>query len=94
MGLKISNNSFLVKNYLTVDSDGLEYHDEAGARRAAFEQVACVLLSSDNKLSFQVENEVFSIEVNLDDAVHKTVINALLQEVRRTVPPTATETIE
>ena len=90
MGLKISNNSLLSKNYLTVDSGGVQFYDSAGfsitsgGKRFPFDKIACVLMSADNKLSFQVDNEVFSIEVNPDDAVHKTVINALLQEVRRT----------
>ena len=90
MSLKIKNNSLFTKHYLMVDSAGVVFYETSGigsARRFRFNQVACVLMSTDNLLSFQVDKEVFSIPTNPDDAVHKTVVAALLQEVRRTAMP-------
>jgi hypothetical protein len=85
MALKITNSSLFTKSYLSIDSGGVQFYDNnfLGSKRFQFSQIECVLMSSNHKLSFQVGKEVFSIETNPDDAVHKTVINALLQEVRR-----------
>jgi hypothetical protein len=85
MSFEITNNSFLKKHVLTVDSSGLRFENPIlGARRFRFHQVESVLLSTDHTLSFQVGNEVFSIPVKMENSDHKNVIDFLLQEVRRT----------
>ena len=71
-----------------VDSDGVKFSDGTGfasAKRFQFSQIESVLMSSDNKLSFQVGKEVFTIPTKPDNAKHKEAINALLQELRRTM---------
>lgn len=85
MSFQITNNSLFQKHYLAVDSAGLRFCNPTfGDRRFRFHQIDCVLLSPDNTLSFQVENEVFSIPTKPDEADHRNVIDFLLQEVRRT----------
>ena len=88
MSLKISNNSLFTKHFLIVDSGGVKFYDGTGftgAKRFQFKQIECVLMSPDNKLSFQVGNEVFSIQTKPDNAKHKAVVDALLQEVQRSM---------
>lgn len=86
MALKITASSLFTKHYLAVDSGGVKFFESAGiggARRFSFSQIECVLMSPDNKLSFQVGNEVFSIPTKPGNAKHQTVIETLLQEVRQ-----------
>ena len=87
MSLKIAASSLFTKHFLLVDSGGVKFYDGtgfSGAKRFQFGQIECVLMSPDNKLSFQVGNEVSTIPTKSDNAKHQTVINTLLQEVRRT----------
>jgi hypothetical protein len=87
MSLKITSSSLITKHYLIVDSGGVKFYESAawgGAKRFQFNQIECVLMAPDHKLSFQVGNEVFSIPTKPDNAKHKAAIDALLQEVRRT----------
>ena len=89
MALKIAVRSFLAKHYLIVDAGGVKYYDGTGfgsTRKFPFNRIECVLMSSDNKLSFQVGNEVFSIPIKPGNAKHQAVIDALLQEVQQTTP--------
>ena len=88
MSLNITANSLISKYFLMVDSDGVKYSDGTGfasAKRFQFSQIESVLMSPDNKLSFQVGNEVFAIPTKPDNAKHKEAIDALLQELRRTL---------
>lgn len=91
MGLKISANSLLQRHYLIVDSGGVKYYDGTsffGSKRLPFSRVDCVLMSPDHKLSLQFDNnEVFSIATKPNNAKHQTVIQALLQEVRKSAGP-------
>lgn len=92
MALKISNNSLFTKHFLSVDSGGVQFYVNAafgGAKRFTFRSIECVLMSPDNKLSFQVGNEVYSIQTIPGNAKHQEVIKALLQEVRRSVAGTS-----
>jgi len=91
MALKISNNSLFTKHYLSVDSGGIQFYDNSafGGKRFPFSRIDCVLMSVDNKLSFQVGKEVFSIPTDPNNAKHQEAINALLQEVRRSAGGTA-----
>jgi hypothetical protein len=86
MSLKISASSLFTKHYLMVDSNGVKFYETSafgGPKRFPFSRIECVLMSPDNKLSFQVGNEVFAIPTKPSDAKHQAAINALLQEVRR-----------
>jgi hypothetical protein len=86
MSLKITNNSLLQKHFLKVDSSGLKFYDGAflGAKSFRFNQIDSLLLSSNNTLSFQVGNQVFSIPTKAENPKHQNLINFLLHEVRRT----------
>jgi hypothetical protein len=86
MSLKITNNSLFEKHFLVVDSSGVKFYNGAllGARRFRFHQIECLLLSSNNLLSFQVGNEVFSIPTKPGNSKHTDAINFLVHEVRRT----------
>ncbi len=93
MSLKINASSLFKKHYLLVDSGGVKFFDGSvfGAKRFPFSKIACVLMSPDHKLSFQVSNEVFSIQTNPNKAKHQQVVTALLQEVQRTAHAGITE---
>jgi hypothetical protein len=87
MSLKITSSSLFTKHYLIVDSSGVKFYENAawgGTKRFKFSQIDSVLMSPDDKLSFQVGKEVFSIPTKPDNPKHKATIDALLQEVRRT----------
>jgi hypothetical protein len=90
MALKITNRSFLTSHFLSVDSGGVKFSGETslGAKRFRFNQIDCILMSADHKLSFQVGREVFTIPTKPDDAKHQNVIACLLQEVRRNADKT------
>ncbi len=86
MSLKITANSLLTKHFLMVDSGGVKFYDGtgfSGARRFRFSQIECVLMAPNHRLSFQVGQEVFSIPTKPGDPKHQSVIDFLLQEVRR-----------
>jgi hypothetical protein len=87
MSFKITNNSLLERHYLEVRSDGIRFFYGAllAARRFRFAQIESVLLSSDSKLSIQVNDEVFSIPMNSENPNHKMALDFLLNEVRRTM---------
>lgn len=88
MSLKISNSNLVSKHYITVDSGGVQYFDNAligGLKRVPFANIDCILMSPDHKLSLQMGTQVYTVQVNPEDPDHQTVINALLQEVRRSV---------
>ncbi|MEJ0090910.1 MAG: hypothetical protein WDM80_14355 [Limisphaerales bacterium] len=90
MSLKITENSLFKKHYLIVDSGGVKFYESAafgGAKRFPFSQIKCLLMSPDHRLSFQVGNEVFSIPTKPGNTKHQATIEALLQELRRTVAP-------
>lgn len=87
MDLKISHNSLFAKHYLSVEPDCVQFYENAklGTRRFPFKRIECVLLSPDNRLSFQVGEEVFSIQTFPGNASHQAAIDALLQAVQRSV---------
>jgi hypothetical protein len=88
MAWKISHNKLFAKHYMSVEPDCVEFYENAslGTRRFAFKRIEYVVLSPDNKLSFQVGEEVFSIQTVPGDAGHQAAIKALLQAVFRTTP--------
>jgi len=86
MSLKISNNSLFTKHYIIVDSDGIKLFEGAlswGAKRHRFQEIECVLLAPDHKLSIQIEQVVFTIPTSPENEKHQTVIRTLVQEVQR-----------
>ena len=90
MSLKITANTLFTKRFLKVDSGGVTFYGGTGlssARRFRFDQIVCVLMSPDNQLSIQVNNEVFSIPPRPDKPAHQAVIAALLQETRLATVP-------
>jgi hypothetical protein len=85
MALKITASSLIVSHYLDVNSDGVQFSETAigGSRRFKFQDIRCILMSADCKLSFQVGREVFSIPTDPGNTKHQTVISTLVREVRR-----------
>jgi hypothetical protein len=87
MALKIKAGDLLTNRYLIVQSDGVKFHETkfiGGTRHFRFHEIACVLLSPENQLSFQVAQEVFTLPVKPNDKKHQAVIAALLDGLRRT----------
>ena len=87
MALKINASSLFNSHYLTVKSDGIKYFEGAigiSARSFRFNQIECVLMSPDHKLSFQVGQEVFTMQPEPEDARHQKAIATLVQELQRT----------
>lgn len=83
---KISANSLFEANYLKVHDSGVIYMKTAaigGKRTFLFSQIASVLMSETNVLSFQVDNEVFTVRVRPDKPAHQQAIAALLEGVQR-----------
>ena len=86
MTLKITANRPLGNHYLTLTSNGVTFNDPLGAggeRNFRFGDVHCVLMSPDNRLSFQVGEEICSIPTDPNDQDHQTVIATLINEIRR-----------
>ena len=86
MALKINASSWFVSQYLVVESEGVKYRETAiagGLRRFRFEEILCVLLAPDNRLSFQVGEEVFTIQTQPKNKKHQAVIAALVEGVQR-----------
>ena len=86
MALKIDASSLLAKQYLKVESDGIKYVQASlggSTRRFRYHEIACILLSESNVLSFQVGEEVFSIQTRPDKTKHLEVISTFVHEVRR-----------
>ncbi len=92
MSLKISRNTLLTKHYIIVDSGGVQYYDNSvlgGSKRATFDQIDAILMSPDHKLSLQMGNQIYTIQIKRGNTGDKAVIDALLQEVRRSATAAA-----
>ncbi|HEX9048528.1 MAG TPA: hypothetical protein VF988_15980 [Verrucomicrobiae bacterium] len=88
MALKITNNSLFSKHQLVLEPGSVKFYESTllgGSRRFSYERIDCVLLSPDNKLSFQVAAEVFSIPVRPGDPQHQPVIDAFVQAVQNSL---------
>jgi hypothetical protein len=85
MSLKIDASTLLVRLSLTVDSGGVLFYNGAfgSAKRFRFRQIECLLLSADDKLSFQVGAEVFTIQTKPGNPKHQRVIDILAGELLR-----------
>ena len=73
---------------LEVDTTGVSYLKGglgAKKRRFAFSEIENVLLSPTGLLAFQVGTEVFSIQTNPSEANDRQAVEALVNELRRSV---------
>ena len=90
MALVIRDRSFVDSRTLKIEADGLRYVQAlvwTRRKRFSFSEINCILLSNTNLLSFQVGNEVFSIQTKPHKPRHQEAIEALVQGVRRSVGP-------
>ena len=79
----------MTRQVLEVDDYDVIFHETAivgGKRRFRFSDIECVLLSSTHLLSFQLGNEVFSVQTDPNDDNHRLVIEALVDRVLKSVP--------
>lgn len=86
MPLKIQASSLLRRHYLLVDDRGVKFFDGTqfmGAKRYAFSQIDCVLMSPDHKLTVQSGTDVCTIATNPKNAKHQAVIQALVENLQR-----------
>ena len=86
MSIKISTSGPVTDHYLVVHSDGVEFFHASNSDRTRhfrFTDIDCILMSPDNRLSLQVNEEVFSIPTDPNNHKHQTVIATLLWEVKR-----------
>ena len=84
MTFVIRASSFFVKRYLKVTDQGVDFMETAatgGRKRFNFGQIEFILLSPAQVLSFQVGNEVFSIQTNPNKPKHVAAIRELLARV-------------
>ena len=85
MALVIKASGLFTAKGLRVNPDSVVYSESTlfGTRKKfAFAQIDRVLMSSQFVLSFQVGQEVFSIQTNPGKGRHQDVIAALLSSVR------------
>jgi len=85
MALKIDASTLLERIRMEVRSDGVLFSKGAFAssRCFRFRDIQCILLSTQNVLSFQVGNEVCSLLVKPDNPKQKKVIDMLVAETQR-----------
>ena len=86
MALIIRASSLFTKHYLKVAPWGVDYMETSGLggrRKFTFGQIDCILMSPDNRLSFQVGQEVFIIQTNPNKPRHQQTIQEFTQAVGR-----------
>ena len=79
--MKISHNKFFSKHFLIVEPTGVQFYENRalGTRRFPFERIHCVLLAPDGRLSFQVDEEVFTIQTIPGNPKHQAAIAGLVR---------------
>lgn len=85
MSLIIDASNSAARLYLTVDSSGVNYCNDADpnpARAFRFQDIDCVLLSPDSLLSFQVGAEVFKLPADPNNQNHQQTIATLVYELQ------------
>lgn len=88
MTYKIKTTALFTRHYLIVDDRGVKFFDGTqflGAKRYAFNQINCVLISPDHKLTFQAGDDVCTIPTKPGNAKHQAAIQALVEQVQQTV---------
>jgi hypothetical protein len=87
MSLTIKANTFATQRYLQITPTGVVFCETAftgGKRTFRFQEIDNVLMSTENVLSFQVGQEVFSLPVKPTNSKHQETINAMIQGVGQT----------
>ena len=83
MSFTITSDSAFGRQHLTLKSDRVELYDTNGGERAVrFADIYCLLISEENSLSIQTDNQVFSIATDPANKDHQAVIAALVHQVR------------
>ena len=80
MALKIRANTFFTQRYLRVYDWGVKYVESAvfgGGRKFFWGQIDCLLMSPDDRLSFQVGNEVFTIPTKPRKLAHQQAVKQM-----------------
>jgi hypothetical protein len=85
MALKIDASNLLTRRYLKLKRDGVELYGASiwGTRRFLFADISCALMSADHQLSFQVGDEVFSIQSRPAKPEHQAAIAAMVEGLER-----------
>jgi hypothetical protein len=90
MGLILRASGFFESRYLQIKK-GMVYVPSlsflGGRKRYAFSEIEYVLITSNNVLSFQAGQDVFSIQTRPYKQKHEAVMQALLDGVRGTAAP-------
>jgi hypothetical protein len=84
VALKITSRSVAEYHSLEVRAEGVRFIHAMGFTKKhsfRFSQIACVLMSGSHKLSFQVGNEVFSIQTKPRSSKHRMVVDELLRKL-------------
>lgn len=84
MALKITSGGLFTRHFLVLKRDGVKFYEGTigfGTRSFRFREIECVLLSADDRLSFQVGNEVFSIPTKPAKPKHRAVIDTLVERL-------------
>jgi hypothetical protein len=84
MAAVIRASTFATKRYLKVTDWGVDFLETAlvgGRKKFSFGQIDYILISADNILSFQVGQQVFSIQTKPGKAAHQAAINHLVNAV-------------
>jgi hypothetical protein len=86
---KIDASTLLTRRYLKLRKNGVYFYGNSfwGGNSFRFDQIDCVLLSPTHELSFQVGNEVFSIQTKPNKPRHQAAIAALLEGLGAKPPP-------
>ncbi len=92
----------MTSKYLVVTETGIKVRQDSlvsSVRHFPFSAIECVVMAPNNTLSFQVGEEVFSIETRADKPKHQATIAALLEglqraEAERTIPQGLPQTAE
>jgi len=92
MNHKIDASSLLRRRFLKVKEKNVQFYGESfwGGRNFRYAEIDTVLLSPRNELSFQVGNEVFTIETREDKPKHQAAIAALLHNLEQSRAARAT----
>ena len=87
MGHTIRGSSLVEKIYLKVEDRWIEWYASSflgTKRRFGYDQIDCILMGLDHKLSFQVGSEVFTIRTNPKKQSHQDAIKTLVEKVKAT----------
>jgi hypothetical protein len=87
MSLKIKAGFLFEPKWLKVDAKGIKFYEWrawGGAKKFAFGDVQCILMSNDHTLSFQAGGKIYSIRTKPDKPKHQETISRFVREVERT----------